>query len=732
MIPTVVSNTHEEQINFQKYWLVLKRRWLPATAIFVSMTGILVFKALSEQPIYEAEAQILIRTDKSSQLVGLEEESGQIEVLGKDSNPIVTEAEILKSRPIIENVIKQLDLKNDQGERLNYQQLASKLDVQPIVGTDVLQVLYQDTDPKLAASITNKIIELYVQADTLSNRAAPASALKFIKAELPKVESTVAKAEADLREFKTRNNIANLSQEAENYINTIGSLESEIEAIAANLEDINGRFEQLQSKLNLSWSEAVVISSLEQSAIPQLVSELQQVRVDLINQRDQFSEDAPQVLSLKEREVELEDLLDKQIAKIQGIQQIGLLKNKILNIGVSSSDQEIITEFAKLGVERSGLFKKLAALESSLQIRQQNLQNLPLLEEQQRELERRVEATQSTYQNLLVKLQETQVAENQNVGNVRIIADAVVPEQPVGSAKKKLIILIGGALGALFGGAVAFFLDFQDRSIKDSGEAEEIFGYPLKGVIPDLGQLTENNGLTGVQQLSFAGSRDSDNFLVSTQEPNFAALRAREAYHMLQANLKLYSMDWDYKAIAITSSVPQEGKSQIAANLAMDLAQIGRRVLLIDADLRKPSQHNILGLSNSVGLSNVLLDEIEAESAIKLAMPNLEVLTAGDAQNNPVPLFHSQRIHTLIKTFFKKYDCVILDTPPLNGMADTVVLSNIVDGFLLVVRPGVLDYDSAIAAKKLLINTEKQVFGIVANGVNIKNEPYNKSYMEHH
>ena len=731
MIPTIVSNTSEEQIDFQKYWLVLKRRWLPATGIFIAMTGICTLTALSKQPVYEAEAQILIKTDKSSQLIGLEDESGQIEVIGKDSNPIVTEAEILKSRPIVEDVIEQLDLKNDLGEFLNYRQVADKLEVKPIVGTDVLQIFYQDLDPELAASVINKVIEVYVQEDTLSNRAAPASALKFIKAELPKVESTVAKAEADLRQFKTQNNIASLSQEAKNNINTIGSLKSEIEAIAANLEDINGRFQQLQSNLNISWEDAVAISSLEESAVPQLVDELQQVRVDLVNQSDRFSENAPQVLSLKEKEAELEALLDRQISNIQG-DRIDSLKNKILNIGVNNSDRKMISEFARLGVERSGLQKKLAKLENNLETRQQNIRNLPLLEEQQRELERRVEATQSTYQNLLSKLQETQVAENQNVGNVRIVADAVVPEQPVHSAKKKLVILVGGVLGVLFGGAVAFLLDFQDRSIKNSREAEKIFGYPLQGVIPNLGQLAETNNLPELQQLSSARSSNRRDSLVPTAEYDLAALRAREAYQMLQANLKFHSIDWNRKAIAITSSVPQEGKSHIAANLAKSLAQVGKRVLLIDADLRKPSQHSILGMSNRVGLSNVLLDEVEPESAVKLAMPNLGVLTAGDTQSNPVPLFHSQRMRTLTKTFLQKYDCVILDTPPLNGMADTVILSDMVDGFLLVVRPGVVDYDSAIAAKKLLINTEKQVFGIVANGVNLKNEPYVKNYLEHY
>ncbi len=728
MIPTVVSNTYDEQIDFQKYWLVLKRRWLPATAIFMGVTSVFVLSALSKKPIYEAEAQLLIRTDKSSKLVGLEDERGQVEVLGKDSNPIVTEAEILQSRPILETVVKELNLENGQGKPLNYQAIAGNLDVKPIVGTAVLQVFYQDGDPELAAAIVNKVIELYVQEDTLSNRAEAASARQFIKDQLPKIESTVAKAEADLRQFKTENRIANLSQEAANKIDTIESLESQIDAVNVELEEVNGRFEQLRSRLNISWEEAVAISALGRTAVSQLVTELQNVRIDLVNQSDRFSENAPQVISLKQREAELETLLNNQIEQIQGDKQISSLKTKLLNISPGDSEQSMINELAGMGVQRTGLLNKLAALESNLQVRQQNLKKLPLLEEQQRELERRVEATQSTYQTLLGQLQATQVAENQNVGNVRIIANAIVPQQPTGSTRKKLIILIGGAMGALLGAASAFLLDFNDRSIKNSKEAEEIFGYPLQGIIPNLNQLeaTEDNNPTTAEIHRISGT--NHNSLVSLKDLQFDDLRTREAYQMLQANLKFLSTDWDRQAIAITSSVPQEGKSQVAHDFARSLAQLGKKVLLIDGDMRRPRQHSILGLSNSVGLSNILLAQIEWQEAVQQVTTNLEVLTAGVVPNDPVSLLNSQRMKILTETLMNSYDCIIVDTPPLMGMADAVILGSIVDGLLLVVRPGVVDYESAFAAKKLLVNTEQHVLGIVANGVNVKNEPSATSY----
>lgn len=723
MIPTLIPQAQEEYINFRKYWLVLKRRWLPAGLIFSSVTSVFILTSLVKEPIYQAEAQILIGSDKSSQLVGLKDERGQIEVLGKDSNPIVTEAEILQSRPIVEQVIQQLDLTNGEGQPIPYQQVAGNFSVKPIVGTDILQVFYQDPDPEKAASIVNHLIDAYIQEDTSSNRAAAAAAREFINGQLPKVESTVAKAEENLQQFKTENKISSLSQEATNNIDAIKSLESEIDKYSADLEDINGRFEQLRSQLNLSWEDAVAISSLDRSAISQLVAELQTVKLDLAKQRDRFVENSPQIVNLQERERELTALLEQQVEAVRG-EQKDSLRDKLLNISGTNSEQKLISEFADLGVTRSGLLKRLTVLKSNLQDRKQNITSLPLLEKQQRELERRVNATQSTYQMLLSRLQDTQVVENQNVGNVRVIAPAVTPQHPAGSAKRKLAVFIGGAIGAIFGVAFAFLLELQDRSIKSSQEAEELFGYPLRGVIPNLGRLTEANE-SEIDRLQ-PTSLDRENSLPVRYRPQ-QILQAAEAYEMLQANLKFLSTDWNRQAIAVTSSVPREGKSQVAANLARSMAELDRKVLLVDADLRRPSQHHLINLPNSTGLSDVLSRELPWKEAVQEVTDNFHVLTAGDVPDNPLSLM-SWQMATVIKSLLDCYDCVILDTPPLTGVADTIVLGDIVDGFLLVVRPGVVDYESAIAARKLLKDTEQHIFGIVANGVNLQDEPYVKSY----
>lgn len=722
---SAISKEHEEYIDFQKYLLVLKRRWVPATATFATVVTLTVLAALARKPVYEADAQLLIKSDQSSKLTGLNNQMGEIQVLTSKSDPISTEAEILSSRPIIDKAINQLDLRNDKGELLKYKDVVDNLDVKTITGTDVIEIRYQDSEPTRVASVVNKIIELYREDDILSNRAAAASAREFIAEQLPKIEETVAKAEADLRQFKSENKVTNLTEETNQNITAIKTLENRIDETSAELEDINSRYEQLRKHLGISVEEATTISALSQTAIPQVVKELQNVKIQLANQRDRFSEDAPQIISLKEREVELETLLRNQIQQTRESQQIGSLDNlKILNIGENRYDQSLINEFANLGVQRSGISSKLAGLKNTLIEHKQRLETLPSLEEKQRELERRVEAAQSTYQTLLSKLQETQVAENQNVGNIRVTAEAVVPDEPAGLSKK-LIVAAGGVVGALLGVAVAFLLDLQDRSIKNSQEAEEILGYPLQAVIPNWGK--EPSGLIKGRQERVPQLAASSTALVPLKE-SYPSLQAREAYQMLQTNLKFLSQDWEERVIAIASSVPQEGKSAVVANLAESLARIGKRVLLVDADMRRPTQHHIWEIANTSGLSDVLMNEIEWQEAIQEVKPGLDVLGAGNIPENPVPLLESEQMKTLIENVAKSYDWVLFDTPPLSGMADTTIIGRMVDGLLMVVRPGVADYGSVMAAKKRLTSNGQNVLGIVANGVNLKNEPYGYGY----
>jgi capsular exopolysaccharide synthesis family protein len=372
----------------------------------------------------------------------------------------------------------------------------------------------------------------------------------------------------------------------------------------------------------------------------------------------------------------------------------------------------LTADFVQSEVQRSGLANQLDDLYKTRAAFKNRSNILPKLEQTQRELERRVQASQSTYETLLNKLQEARVAENQDVGNARIISRAQVPDKKAGPSKKKYLAT-GGLGGILLGIATAFLLDLIDKSVKNVKEAKELFGYTLLGVIPALGKSGKPSVHSGKLEQSVPRifSRDLPHSPIN------------EAYQMLQANLKFLSSDKELRAIVVTSSVPKEGKSEVSANLAVTMAQVGRRVLLVDADMRHPSQHHIWGLTNLIGLSNILVGEAEFKVAVREVMSRLDVLPSGVIPPNSVGLLDSKRMASLIETFSKNYDFVIFDTPPLAGLADAPILGKMADGILLVVRPKVVDSASANAAKEFLVRSGQNVLGLVANGVIIKNEP---------
>ncbi|HEY9847273.1 MAG TPA: polysaccharide biosynthesis tyrosine autokinase, partial [Candidatus Caenarcaniphilales bacterium] len=281
------------------------------------------------------------------------------------------------------------------------------------------------------------------------------------------------------------------------------------------------------------------------------------------------------------------------------------------------------------------------------------------------------------------------------------------------SPRKALNFAMGGILGSLFAVATAFILETRDTSIKTVKEARELFGSTLLGTIPSFGKPEKVT----------PHSRDLDRAIPEVPVRDKPRSPISESYRMLQANLTFLSSDKELQVIVVTSSVPKEGKSTVSTNLAVATAQLERRVLLVDADMRRPSQHQIWELPNAVGLSNVIAGQAELKAALKPVMEYLDILTAGVLPPNPVALLNSNRMAKLIDDWAKYYDFVIIDTPPMAVAADALILGKMADGILTVVRPGVVDSASATSAKESLKQSGQNVLGQVVNGVIPDNEP---------
>lgn len=714
---------YSEEIDLGKYWLVLRRHWLPSIGVFGTVLILTCGYAFMRSPSYKASGSLMFKTNHTSSLTGVGGDIGRLEALGSQNTPLDTQAEVVKSVPVLEKTIQFLGLKDSKGKALSIRNFRKQLEVKGLPGTDVLQIDYVSDDPKQAATVVNKIMDIYLRENVQSNRSEAASAREFITSQLPQAEVAVRQADLALRRFKEENNVIELTQEAASAVENIASLESQIAEARAQWVNATARANELQNLIRVNPQQAIALLSLNQApGIQSVLTQYQEVQSQLAVEQMRYRSGHPSITNLQRRVEALNTLLQQRIAQMIGSGQ----SISVGDLQLGEQRQQLIGELVQAEANKIGLAGQLSALTGARSGYRTRASVLPRLEQTQRELERNQQAAQTNYETLWSRLQEIQLAENQNVGNARVVSLALVPEDPAG-VSSKLILAAGSVAGILLAIATAFGMDLLDRSVKTVKQAKDLLGFTVLGIIPNLSEARRNKLCLELQNQSVS-TVITRGFLHSSTLPliitrDFPHSPISEAYHLLQTNLRLSISGKTPRTIVITSSVPKEGKSEVSANLATAIAQSNRRVLLVDADMRCPMQHRLWNLTNTVGLSNVIVEQVNFASAVQEVLPGLHVLPAGDIPPNPVALLDSRRMITLVENFAQEYDFVIFDTPPISGTADTTILGKMVDGILLIVRPEVVDSAHAEAAKEFLSQSEQRVLGMVINGIDSKNEP---------
>ncbi|AUT00929.1 lipopolysaccharide biosynthesis protein [Nostoc sp. CENA543] len=711
--------TQENYFSFDNYWHILKRRGLPATLVFIPvLLAALLAISYLRKPAYLAEAKIkLQRTNSTSTITSVGTQISKLEPLVQDNqtSPLNTEAEVIRSRPFVKITIKQLNLKNHQGHTLKIQDFLKNLKVEEVKGTDILRISYHDTNPETSVKVVNTLLEIYLEHHVYSLRSQAAASRKFIEKQLPNAELVLLQAEARLANFKEKHKVTNLQEELTKALEVITDLQKQINASQSKIADTEAQSQKIRQQLGMNSQQALQMTSISQTlGVQNIFQEIQQLEANLAARRVVLQDTHPQIIELTEKLSSLKQLLQQRIYQATNTNNFPANQN----IQLSQLQQILSAKLVELESIRLGAVNQVATL-SNLQVNyKKRLNSLPNLEQQQRQLERKVQAAQVTYSLLLEKLQESRIAENQNIGNASIIALAEVNEEPINSPV--ISYLLAGLLACLASLATVYILELKDKYLKTIDEVRALFGLTLLAVIPAVNRLRKY-------------AEDSERLEYSDQRiiiRDFPRSPISEAYRMLRENLRFISADKQLKVIVVTSSVSQEGKSTVAANLATAIAQKEHQVLLIDADLHHPMQHKIWDINNSQGLSNVIVDQVGTTTAIKAVMEHLDVLTAGVVPPNPAALLDSKRMATLIDKFAAKYNFVIIDTPALNLAADAATLGQMADGVLLVVRPGVVDSVNANFAKEFIEKSGQNVLGMVVNGVIPQNERYSYYFAE--
>ncbi|MEH1930584.1 GumC family protein [Nostoc sp.] len=676
-----------------QYWAILKRRWLPTSIVFGLLLALSVVKTVIETPIYQVTGQLVLKKNATSSLTGVGNQLGQLES-SVSGRPLGTEVAVLRSLPLAERTLNAL--------HLNLQPLVflNELQVKNLLDTDIIELDYTDTDPRKAASIINTLMKVYIENDINANRAQTRSARDFIAQQLPLTKAALQAAEQKLQYFKQQNRVLDLKAEASSSVSILTDLDRQVAATRSDLASQTARMESIQKIFGMSSQEAVVAGFVGESPSTSLVlGQLQDIQQKIQVIGLSLTDTHPTIINLKEQEIVLKKELQRQI-KQSFIGNAGRLNQstnpeRIVQLRGQGLQQGLLGNYASAEAERLSLQVRLKALAEIIKSYRERANTLPQLELQQRQLEREIAATEFSYQNLLARYQELQVAENLQVSNALVVTPALIPGIPIKS-RQYINLLQGLISGLVLGGATAFILEKLDKTIKTSKSARDLLDYTLLGYIPPF-----SNG----NPIPEVIVKDKPNSPVS------------EAFRMLQTNLRVFNSEQPIKVIVVSSAVPKEGKSTIAANLAVSMSQLGRKVLLVDADLRNPSQHKIWEIPNEFGLSHVLRSQSDLESAVSEVVSNLEVLTAGELNNNPAALLDSSQMAVFVGQVALKYDFVIIDTPPLTLAADATILGKLANGILFVVRPGVADADSISLSKDMLEKAGQNVLGIAINGI---------------
>jgi len=707
-----------ENIDFLSYWCILKRRWLPAVAAFGSVVVLTYVSVSLKVPMYRAQGQLLFRQDETSSLIGLNSAKQVDSQSDKEERVILSEERVILSTHILQKALYLINRNNPQTLPLKLRDLQRGLEIKNIEGTDILQVAYAGKDPELAALVVNQLMNVYADNALFLNRAATISVGNFITMQLPRVKANVERADVAVRSFKEKYKITDLTQTQASVAANIERIGTQIDLVKTQLADLNARSTVLQNKLGMIPQQAMAVSALNQSpAVQGILTDLQEIQRKLAEARSIYKESHPVVVDLKAKEAQVKNLLQAQAAQVLQGQKTG--QNGKFQVG--TIQQELMADLLKSEVIRKGLVTQLDTLSDQQAFYQQKAAILPRLEKQQREQQRELSVAQSTYEELLKNLQEVKIIENRTVGNVQIIEAAQVPAEPT-TANKILAMAVGSIAGILIAIAFVYMLEVRDKKIKTVKEARELFEYTLLGMIPVFDETYSS--VDSVNRTS----KQRGLALPVIEMPRSSI---SESYRMIQSNLKCLNSDKVSEVIVVTSSVPKEGKSTTCANLAAVMAQLGYSVLIIDADIHRPSQHQIWQISNQVGLIDIIAKQGElGRAVIQRVMKNLDVLTAGVSNSKPHVFLNHRSMADLIKHYPNQYDYVLIDTPPLTIAADAAILGNIADGVILVTRPGLADSINSKLAKEYLDRSGQNILGIVVNGVIPENEPYSYHFEE--
>jgi polysaccharide biosynthesis transport protein len=699
---------------------LVKRKWTVLACLF-TIFSVVALASLKMTPVYEAIGSIEINKPDSG-LVNFNN-SPTFNVDYYDPTELETEVMILQSDLLALQVVKELALDRRPEFGGKAPALPSSLDLAPdplqtdsgrtsgllssfrgnlkvtlSPNTHIIKVSFRSPDKDLTANVVNTLMSTYAENNFKSRFDSTMQASDWLSKQLVDLQMKVETSQEKLVRYQKEHEILGIDEKQNITTAKLDELNKALTAAESERMDKESVYRLVQAgDADTIASAASMLDSAGpagQSAsalLEGLRTKQADVKIQVAELSTQFGPSYPRVAQLngqlKEIDTQILGESKKVAGKIRGQYMAALQRENMLHDALEKQKQEA----NKLNE---------SAIQYSI-------------------LKRDLESYRQLYEGLMEKMKEAGVSAGLKSNNFRIVDVARVPTSPI---EPNVPRNLGFALmlGLSSGVGLAFLLEGLDNTVRTTEQAQMISGFAPLGMIP-LGSRTARVGANS-KRLVIATSKEAVELVTQVRPQSQMA----ESYRALRTSLLLSNLGAPPKVIMITSALPQEGKTTTSINCAVVLAQKGVRVLLIDADLRRPSIHKTLGMGPRSGLSNVLTGSATLEQAItqSSALPNLSVLPAGTPPPNPAELLASTNMRDVLEELRGQYDHIVLDTPPTLSVTDAVVLSPRADAIVLVIRSGQTTKQALRRSRDVLMQVNAKVSGVLLNAVDLSSPDY--------
>lgn len=690
---TLQPETTQNELHLMDYLAVVLQRWPVALGIFILVAVLTVLYTWTRTPRYTATSRLLLES-RGVNLTAMRDAYDQGRLAQDDI--MQTHIQLLTSPRVMEAVLQSGILSKSPGfleSRNPVQKLTKMVKATPAKAGYVLDVSVENENPELAAQIVNTVVESYLARNRERRMNISDGGIVELRKKAEEMRTRLAEQSAALQSFMESNRMVSFEDAQNIVVDRLKGLNKNLMAAEPLRMQAESRYLTAKKVLEESAGSAISIESIpgvqESPRINSIKSELTRLQQQYSDVRDRLGKEHQQIKSLTSQI----DALNTQL----------VLETQSIVAGLKGKYEQALAEETML---REELERQEAEV-----LRFNDLSSRYNILKQSRD------SLQTTYNAIIHRIDELDVNQLSGQGdNITVESWAEVPTVPSWPSKKKMLLL-GFFFGALLAIGFCFFLDYMDTTIKTESDVRTYIGQAILGGIPSA------------EDESGDESGNYDLYSVENPRSNFA-----EAFRTIRTALAFTSADSALRAIALTSVFPSEGKSLVAINLAIAYANVGKRTLIIDTDMRKPRLQHVFPGGGKQGIADLLAGDNQLDPGSLVhptSVDNLFYLPAGTIPPNPVELLDSSRFDALLARLKSEFEMVILDAPPSLSMADAMILGKRTDGILLIARAFSTNKFAARQVAQKFQAARVRVLGVLLNNVDAPSEGY-YSYYSHY